>query len=175
MTERPIQMAPYDSNWPAQFEEARESLRRVFPPSLAVIEHVGSTAVPGLGAKPVIDIMVGVPQLSAVESRIAALENLGYQYVPEYEAQLPDRRYFRKPRQRPRTHHLHAVVRGSEFWIRHIVFREFLRTHPQAAREYYSLKCDLARLYGHNRTAYTEGKTEFIEWCLDQARSQGTR
>ena len=117
MTDR-VTLVPYDPAWPRQFDEERRALAAVFAGSEAVSEHVGSTAVPGLGAKPVIDIMVGVPVLAAVDDRISALEAAGYEYVQEYEKQLPDRRYFRKPRLGPRAFHVHCVVIGSDFWIR---------------------------------------------------------
>lgn len=113
-----VTVVPYDPAWPGRFDEERRALAAVFAGTEAVIEHVGSTAVPGLGAKPVIDIMVGVPVLVAVEGRIPALEAAGYEYVQEYEKQLPDRRYFRKPHLGPRAVHVHCVVIGSDFWMR---------------------------------------------------------
>ncbi|MHC4235325.1 MAG: GrpB family protein [Planctomycetota bacterium] len=173
MTEPPIVVVPYDPEWPALFEQERAALTRIFPPSVAAIEHIGSTAVTGLGAKPVIDIMVGVDQLAAVVGRIAAVEDLGYEYVPEYESELPDRRYFRKPREQPRTHHLHAVERESEFWRRHLQFRDFLRANAEAVRDYYELKCRLSREYGQDHIAYTEAKSEFIERCLARSGTEG--
>ena len=114
----------YDPAWPRRFDEERRVLAAVFAGTEAVIEHVGSTAVPGLGSKPVIDVMVGVPALAAVEERIPALEAVGYGYVQEYEPQLPERRCFRKPQLGTRTFHVHCVVHGSDFWIRHLAFRD---------------------------------------------------
>lgn len=168
-------VVPYDPSWPAGFEQERVALAGIFPSSVATIEHIGSTAVTGLGAKPVIDIMLGVDQLAVVVERAAAIEELGYEYVPEYESELPDRRYFRKPVQRPRTHHLHAVERGGEFWRRHLTFRDLLRANPDTAQDYYALKRRLSRHYGHDRDAYTEAKTKFIERCLAHHRAQGDR
>src|SRR5688572_7678262 len=114
MTSNPAKewvVVPYRPEWPELFAREAERLERIFAGTGASIEHIGSTSVPGLGAKPVIDIMIGVASLTDAESRANALADAGYEYVPEYEAQLPDRRYFRKPFQRPRTHHLHVVVR----------------------------------------------------------------
>lgn len=137
MTDRVIVVA-YDPDWPRRFADERCVLAAVFAGSEAAIEHVGSTAVPGLGAKPVIDVMVGLPALVEVERRIPALEAAGYEYVPAYEKQLPERRYFRNPRLGPRAFHVHCVVTGSEFWIRHLAFRDYLRDHPESAAAYYN-------------------------------------
>lgn len=157
-------VVPYDPAWPASYEEERRRLARVFPD--AAIEHVGSTAVLGLGGKPILDIMVGVLDLREVEERIRAVEGLGYRYVPEYEASLPGRRYFRKPRARPSTHHLHCVSRESAFWERHLRFRDHLRSNPGDARRYEALKRRLAAVHGSDRVGYTEAKGRFIEEVL---------
>ena len=174
MTDR-VTIMPYDPDWPRRFDEERRALTAVFAGTEAVIEHVGSTAVPGLGAKPVIDIIVGVPVLAEVERRIPALEATGYEYVPAYEQQLPDRRYFRKPRLGPRAFHVHCVVTGSDFWIRHLAFRDHLRTHPEAAAAYHDLKRELATRL--SKEAYTQAKGPFIEGVLTSAMRgrDGTR
>ena len=166
MTES-VMVVAYDPGWPLRFERERAELSAVFAGAEATIEHIGSTAVPGLGAKPIIDIMLGVPRLIDVEGRIAALETLGYEYVQKYENQLPDRRYFRKPRLGPRACHLHCVVRGSAFWVRHLAFRDYLRAHPDAAAAYYELKRELAVRCG--KEEYTDAKSPFIEGILASA------
>jgi len=91
----------YDPRWPALFEEERARLLASIGPLLAAIEHVGSTAVPGLAANPIIDMMGGVRELGEVIRYVAPLEGIGYEYVPQYEAYIPERRYFRKPRTVP--------------------------------------------------------------------------
>ncbi|MCK6460835.1 MAG: GrpB family protein [Planctomycetes bacterium] len=164
-----VVLVPYDPDWPRRFERERDLLARIFRGTAVAIEHVGSTAVPGLGGKPVLDIMAGVPQLSDVEARIPDLEVAGYEYVAEYESRLPERRYFRKPRAGPRTHHLHAVVRDGVFWRRHLLFRDYLRTHPEAASAYFELKERLASRYRTDRVAYTDGKSAFVESVLARA------
>jgi GrpB-like predicted nucleotidyltransferase (UPF0157 family) len=168
MESEPIVIVPYDPAWPEMFSAEREVLSRALSRD-AVVEHIGSTAVPGLAAKPIIDIMIGVTDLALVEERIADLEALSYEYVPEYEAELPERRYFRKPARHPRSHHLHAVVLGSEFWTRHLAFRDFLRAHPAVASEYAELKLALSSRHRRARSAYTEAKTPFIEAVLRRA------
>ena len=170
MTDSQIRVVPYDPTWPELFAAEHPALKAVFQPLSGVIEHIGSTSVPGLGAKPVIDIMVGVERLGDVEPRVPTLEGLGYEYVPEYEAQLPERRYFRKPRIRPRTHHVHIVERGSTFWTRHLLFRDYLRRHPDVADDYYRLKRQLAARLGGDGVAYTEAKSQFIAAAMARAR-----
>ena len=152
---------------------ARESdlLAQVFRGTGAVIEHIGSTAVPGLGAKPIIDIMIGLRSLRDAEQRIRELAQLEYEYVPEYEADLPDRRYFRKPFHRPRTHHVHTVELGSEFWVRHLLFRDYLRAHPETAAAYYQLKQRVAWESNETGADYTDGKSPFVAQVLRLAQS----
>ena len=163
-------VVPYRPQWPAMFFREASALERVFAPLAVRIEHVGSTAVVGLGAKPIIDIMIGVDRLDHALDRRAALESLGYRYVPEYEKQLPERRYFRKPAVPPRTHHLHIVIEGSAFWRDHLLFRDFLRHHPVRASAYYQLKVRLARQCSESGADYTRAKSAFIRSVLSRAR-----
>src|SRR2546425_7110864 len=161
----------YDPRWPALFDEERARLLATTGPLLAAIEHVGSTAVPGLAANPIIDIMGGVRELGQVTSYVADLEGIGYEYVPQYEVYIPERRYFRNPRTRqgPRTHHLHIVEVTSTFWRHHLLFRDYLRTHPGALRQYADLKRRLAAEYGDDGRGYTDAKGPFIELILSRA------
>jgi GrpB-like predicted nucleotidyltransferase (UPF0157 family) len=163
----PVIVAPYDPDWPRRFDQEGAVLRALFAGSDAAIEHVGSTAVPGLGAKPVIDVMVGLSHLADAENRIAALEAAGYEYVRKHEKQLPQRRYFRKPRLGPSAYHLHCVVKGSEFWVRLLAFRDYLRAHPEAAAAYDELKRELAARL--SKEEYTVAKSPFIERTLASA------
>jgi GrpB-like predicted nucleotidyltransferase (UPF0157 family) len=166
-----IGIVEYDPRWPDLFEEEKARLRSAAGTLLAAIEHIGSTAVPGLAANPIIDIMGGVRDLGEVTRYVAALEGLGYEYVPQYEAFIPERRYFRKPTtgHSPRTHHLHVVELPSDFWRRHLLFRDYLRTHPLALREYADLKRRLASVYGDDGGGYTDAKRPFIESILGRA------
>ena len=138
---------------------------------MVAIEHVGSTAVPGLAAKPIIDIMVGVARLKVATQCIEPLGRIGYEYVPDPEAALPERRFFRRGARGAGTHHLQIVEPGSEIWERQLLFRDFLRRHRETAREYQELKEQLAAAHGHNRGAYTEAKTPFIESVISRARA----
>ena len=160
-TSAPIYVEPYDPNWPAQFEAERELLAKVLAPWVAgPIEHVGSTAVPELAAKPVIDIMVAVESLEASRPAIAsASENAGYIYWP-YKANVMH--WFCKPSDAHRTHHLHLVPYGSRLWHQRLRFRDALRSDARLAGEYATLKRSLAEQYRNDREAYTRAKTGFI-------------
>ena len=163
---RRVCIVEWQPEWADMFERERVRLLTVFDDVPVVIEHVGSTSVPGLDAKPIIDIAIGVEHLDVVEHRIPAIEALGYAYVPDYEDQMPDRRYFRRPGAHPRTHHVHCFVLGSEEWNRHIDFRDRLRDSGELAGAYGALKRRLARELGGDREAYTEAKSSFITGAL---------
>jgi GrpB-like predicted nucleotidyltransferase (UPF0157 family) len=155
-----VEIVPYDPAWPLRFTEERALLECALAPWLAgAIEHVGSTAVPGLDAKPVIDIMAGVESLAASRDAIAAAERCGYLYAP-YRADVMH--WFCKPSPACRTHHLHLVPFESDLWRERIAFRDYLRRHADVAREYAALKRELAARYRFDREAYTESKGPFV-------------
>ena len=162
MTERhpndTIHLVEYNSNWPALYEQERAFIAAALGEITAEIHHIGSTAVPGLSAKPIIDIMVAVTQLTSPEDYGRKLQPLGYEYHDSEEA---GRIFFRKGM--PRTHHVHIVECGSWTLRRHLLFRDYLRAHPQAMQQYAQLKQELAIRFESDREAYTQAKTEFIE------------
>jgi GrpB-like predicted nucleotidyltransferase (UPF0157 family) len=166
--EAPIEIAEYDVHWPRMFKIEREVLTEVLSPWLAgPIEHVGSTAVPGLSAKPVLDIMAAVESLEASRDAIAALRTIDYHYAPY----RPDvMHWFCKPSPAMRTHHLHLVPHGSPLWVERIAFRDCLRSDPALAREYAALKKHLADVHRMDREAYTEAKAPFISAALAKRR-----
>lgn len=166
--EEPIYLVPYDPTWPGRFEDERARLARTLSPWLAgPIEHIGSTAVPALTAKPVIDIMAGVRDLpSSLEAR-DALALLDYVYFP-YRADVMH--WFCKPSPARRTHHLHLVPVESALWDERVIFRDYLRSSPAAAAEYAALKAALAAEHPFDREAYTEAKGGFVRSILDRAR-----
>jgi GrpB-like predicted nucleotidyltransferase (UPF0157 family) len=167
----PVMIVPWRAEWAQRFAEQRERLLALFAPAEVAVEHVGSTAVPGLAAKPIVDMMLGVRRLVDVEARIPALEDEGWEYVPEHEAVFPERRFLARPAPRPRTHHLHAVELGSAFWRDHLAFRDHLRSHPDEAAAYAELKRELAARFGRDRDGYTEAKTDFVRGVLARARA----
>ncbi|MBD3192632.1 MAG: GrpB family protein [Candidatus Heimdallarchaeota archaeon] len=169
-----VEISNYDPNWPKEFEEEKQRLLSLIGSHVIGIEHVGSTAVPGLGAKPIIDILIGLKDLNDAKSCIPLLERLNYEYVPEYEDELPERRYFRKPPrgQGRRKFHIHMVATSSDFWERQLLFRDYLRLHPEVAKEYYILKKELVAKFTNNRRMYTDNKTVFITKVLEKAREE---
>jgi GrpB-like predicted nucleotidyltransferase (UPF0157 family) len=167
-----VVVVDYDPQWPSQYEEEKERILDVIGYVAVAIEHIGSTAVPGLGAKPIIDIMVAVARLADAERCIEPLQEIGYEYVPEYNDLIPERRYFHKGPPGARTYHLHMVELTSEFWERHLLFRDSLRVHPEEAQRYDQLKKDLAAKFGSDRDGYTEAKTSFIESVIAKARGK---
>lgn len=154
----------YDPDWPGRYQRESSLITETLAGLLAAIEHVGSTAVPGLAAKPIIDIMVGVPDLAAAERCVQPMERTGYEY--RGEAGIPGRLFFRKGD--PRAFHIHLVEQRSDFWEQHIAFRDLLRARPDVAVQYGALKRELAERYRAQREEYTEAKTPFIQAALEQ-------
>ena len=187
-TGKPIVIADYDPAWPARFLAERQLILRTCPSAAFVrIEHVGSTSVPGLAAKPIIDLMPGLRLLDGAPPLVPLLASIGYEYVPEFEHDtaagpgMPFRRYFRKDEAGERAFHMHMVEAGSEFWTDHLLFRNYLRLHPEAAAEYAQLKREIAARYNatlsdHSEinTGYTDHKTAFIESIKAKARVEGS-
>jgi GrpB-like predicted nucleotidyltransferase (UPF0157 family) len=164
---RPVEIAAYSPEWPRRFAAERDLLARVFTPDVFTIDHVGSTAVPALGAKPIVDILIGAPTLAEIEARIPAIEMLGYRYAPEHEAALPERHYFARPARHPRLYHVHAVRADSRFHREHLAFRDALRADAALAARYLTLKRALAARHGRDREGYTDAKAAFIRAVVD--------
>ena len=165
--EAPVEIVPYDPSWPAQFLEETMVLRQTLSPWLVgPIEHIGSTAVAGLAAKPVIDIMAGVRTLDESRPAIAAVTAAGYCYAP-YKPDVEH--WFCKPSFSFRTHHLHLIPVGSPQWLRSVAFRDYLRAHADVAAEYEVLKRDLAQRFRLDREGYTQAKGPFIDRITDIA------
>ncbi len=162
-----VTLREYQTDWPVQFQAAASELATAYTGVAVQLEHIGSTAVAGLCAKPVIDILLGVSNLNEVEVRTAALEVLGYRYRPEYEAVLPERRYFVRPEGVRLRIHLHAVVHGSRIWQNHLAFRDILRRNADLAQQYAALKRDLATIHANDKAAYTHAKAPFISRVLE--------
>ena len=176
-----IAIQPYDSSWPGRFQLERQHLLDCLPNDLIVrIEHFGSTAVPGLSAKPIVDVLVGVTSLSQTKSQIVpVLEGQGYEYF--WRPTLGDDKppwyaWFikRDPKTGDRTHHLHLVEQTPEFeghWDR-LLFRDYLIAHSQTAAEYEKLKLELASQHPNDRVKYTQLKTDFIVRVTELAKRE---
>ena len=170
--EASVQIVPYDPAWPSLFEQERTLLEAALETWLTgPIEHFGSTAVPGLPAKPVIDVMAGVESLDASRDAIPAAGGLGYVYYPY----RPDvMHWFCKPSAAFRTHHLHLVPVNSRLWIERLAFRDYLRKQPALAAEYADLKVGLAKQFEFDREAYTDAKGPFVQRVLALALPGGS-
>ena len=162
-----VRVVPHDAAWHALFAaEAERVARAVGAHGLTLmLEHTGSTAVPGLAAKPILDILAGYAHLSSREKSIAALEDAGYTYRGEQG--IPGRDFFR--RGEPRSYHIHLTQVGSQFWHDHLAFRDHLRADPESAASYQALKYELAARYPRNREAYIEGKASLVREILRRA------
>jgi GrpB-like predicted nucleotidyltransferase (UPF0157 family) len=139
------------------------------------IEHIGSTAVPGLPAKPVIDVVVGVPQVLDGARYAERVAPLGYSYRPEREAQHPDRRFFSRQEDGVWSHHLHIVKHGGARWTRLLLFRDYLREHPAAVERYAAAKRAAADAAGEDIAAYRAGKEEIVRTLLAEAEQYEQR
>ena len=168
-----IEIVDYNPDWANMFEREAESIRTALGKDLIVeMQHIGSTAVPGLAAKPVIDIMVGLRNLSDGKNIIKPLENLGYVYWAENPN--PEKMFFVKgmpPYGEKRSHHVHVVEIDGEFWQRRL-FRDYLKINPQEAQRYEKLKRDLAERFRCDREAYTQGKSDFVREVMKKARRE---
>jgi GrpB-like predicted nucleotidyltransferase (UPF0157 family) len=169
MTAPAIRLVPYDSSWPLEFAAEAARIERALDGLPIRLEHIGSTAVPGLAAKPVIDILGGRPPRSRLEPYIAAFRQLGYEHKGNFG--IPGRQYFR--RGTPRSHHVHLVDWTSDFWRDHLLFRDYLRAHPEVAREYDALKRDMALAHAQDKKGYTDAKGPFIRSVVRRAREGG--
>ena len=153
----------YNPQWPSMYEQEKARIQDAIGEYLIDIQHVGSTSILGLSAKPIIDIMAVIRHISLVEQCVKPLEALDYAYKGENG--IPGRHYFRKPSDittMPRLVHLHIVEKGHEQWAMMQLFREYLRLHPESAQQYDVLKRELAAKFGSDRVGYTDAKEPFV-------------
>jgi GrpB-like predicted nucleotidyltransferase (UPF0157 family) len=170
-----LEIVPYDSAWPGAFEEEAARLRAALHTLALRIDHHGSTAVPGLGAKPIIDIQIAVAALKPLSAYGAKLETVGYTHVPHADDSFCP--FFHRPIQWPHSHHVHVVERGGREERRTLAFRDYLRDHRDLAREYEDLKraaaAQLATADTESQERYVMAKTEFIERIVVLAVATG--
>jgi GrpB-like predicted nucleotidyltransferase (UPF0157 family) len=160
-----VALVPYDPQWADQFEAEKQSISAALGDRVAAIHHIGSTAIPGLAAKPVIDIMLVVRQLADFVECIAPLQKLGYSFI-DYPQNI-DRKFFRKGE--PRTHHLHIVAENNAELRDHLIFRDALRADTALRDEYAALKYDLATRFKTDRAHYSDSKTQFVRRVIESA------
>jgi GrpB-like predicted nucleotidyltransferase (UPF0157 family) len=175
MPEALLEIVPYDPDWPAAFQAEAGRIRAALRRLALRIDHHGSTSVPGLAAKPVIDIQVSVADLQPIDRYRQPLQSIGYHHRPHADdAFCP---FFHRPRAWPHSHHVHVVRAGDLEEQRTLAFRDYLRAHPDSAAAYATLKRRLAPQFSaatHGlRQAYAEAKTEFIERVIARAFAEG--
>lgn len=169
-SDEPVRVAPADATWPDRFEHERVLLDAAIGHwVVGGIHHVGSTAVPGLDAKPIIDILVGVRDLVGSRECVEPLAQLDYLYAPYRTAEM---HWFCKPHPSRRTHHLHLVPVDSQRYRDELAFRDYLRAQPDTAAEYAGLKQRLAAQFAHDRDAYTDAQADFVRSTLVEARGE---
>jgi len=158
-----VKLSEYKQSWIEYFEKEKKLLREKIGYQVK-IEHIGSTSVPGMIAKPIIDILIGIKSLDEIGNYIEPMNELGYEY--KGEAGVPGRHFFRKGNGKVSTHHVHFVKYKSDNWNRHLKFRNLLRTNELVSRKYYELKKRLADTFSENRPLYTDSKSDFITIAL---------
>lgn len=169
LTSGQLRLVPYEPNWPLLFLAEKERILASLGNHILDVQHIGSTSIPGMPAKPILDIGVAVANFEEARCCIPLLKQFGYQYKGENG--ILRRHYFIKGE--PRTHHLHMLEIESEEWKNHLLFRDYLRTNPASAQAYASLKQTLAMRFAADREAYQTGKDSFIQAVLHQANKMG--
>jgi GrpB-like predicted nucleotidyltransferase (UPF0157 family) len=161
-----VRIVPYDPSWPQKFEMEKRRLLALFPGVFLGLEHIGSTAVPTLAAKRIIDVMGAVRTMPQADELVPRLCANGYATSAEFNATLVDRRWLMRHAEGHRTHHLHLVAFESKEWHRHLAFRDELRADSKIRSRYTELKSSLAASLGSDREAYTAAKSDFIAKIL---------
>ncbi len=166
-----VKLTPYNPHWPQLFTEEKQRVEAALAPLSVHVEHIGSTSVPGIEAKPVIDLMLGIHWPEDIDAAESALQRRGY--ISHGEKGIPGRLFFTFGE--PPTLHLHMVSYGSSLWQGHLMFRDALISDNELAREYVDVKVNLAKQFPMDRQSYTAGKADFIEKVLERARRQSRK
>lgn len=164
LTRGTVALSPHREEWHRLFADERRRILNAIGDRRLPVEHIGSTAICGIAAKPILDIMVGTPEYAPELPFVKDLEAIGYEYKGENG--VPERHFFGKGV--PRTVHLNIVRRGGNFWLSHLAFRDYLRNDREAAREYELVKLSLAERFSNDRESYTNGKLAFVARILNK-------
>ncbi|MGG0892911.1 GrpB family protein [Cytobacillus horneckiae] len=167
MTKPMVKLSEYDSKWEIQFQYEKKRITDVLAAKVVGIEHIGSTSIGGLVSKPIIDIIIGVEDLNDAPTLVSPLSKIEYEYVPKPE--LVSRRFFRKGFWGQGICHLHVCEYQSNEWKEKLLFRDYLRSHREAAEAYSLLKQKLASKYQFDRQTYTKKKEPFIKYIIEKA------
>jgi len=168
---RTIEVVPHDPAWEQAYRTEAAQLFRIFAPRLRCVYHIGSTAIDGIKAKPVIDLLVEVDDIMTFDAYQIPMQRLGY--IPKGEYGIKGRRFFIKGAEEHHTHHVHVFQAGHPEIARHLEFRDYLQVHPDESHAYGLLKEELACKFPHDITAYTNGKTGFIKDIEQKAHVWG--
>ncbi len=164
---RRVVVTPYDPRWPEAYDAEAKRLRAILEPEIIAIEHIGSTAVPGMSAKPIIDVLIAVRDIVAVDAYNECMSAAGYE--AKGENGIPGRRYFRRGTPDVHLAHVHCFQQPCDDIVRHLAFRDYMIGHPQEAAAYSTLKQDLARRHPFDIDAYIEGKAPFVQAAEQRA------
>jgi len=156
----PVVLVPHDPAWKYAASDEASRIRGILGPHQIAIHHIGSTSIPGIKAKPVLDLLGVVSRIEVLDQNPRLLQRLGYD--ARGEIGIPGRRYFRRPPDGPATHHLHCFAQGDPNIDRHLLFRDYLLSHPETATAYERLKEALAARFPNGSPAYADTKTDFI-------------
>lgn len=179
-----VKLVPHNPKWAELFEKEKQLLKSTFGNTIIAIEHIGSTAIPGLPAKPIIDMNIGVESLGVARGMKEKFEKLGYVHRPFVPGHTIDglqrQELYAKGPEAKRTHYAHVTVYESDYWKTGLLFRDYLRQHPGRAKQYAELKESLAKKYAEDRETYTKNKDRFISATLEMAKkdfplSQGSK
>jgi GrpB-like predicted nucleotidyltransferase (UPF0157 family) len=170
----PIAIVPYDGGWPATFDRQRSRVEPALRPWIVgPVEHIGSTSIPGMAAKPIIDMLARVPDYQQTDGIVEAMSSIGWTHAPEPSDEQARKWSFCFPDIAWRTHHLHIFEANPNSWQSLLTFRDHMRTHPDDAAEYGRLKTLLAAADAHDRPRYRAGKAPFIQGLLKRLESSG--
>jgi GrpB-like predicted nucleotidyltransferase (UPF0157 family) len=164
-----VELFPHDPNWAEMYQEEADRLAKLFYAEMVTIHHMGSTAIPAIYAKPIIDILVVVKNIDRIDQYNDQMTSLGYSARGEHG--IPGRRYFSKHTQGSRTHHVHIYQAGNPEIERHLQFRDHLINHPDDAQAYSQLKVKLANIFPEDVDRYTEAKSDFIQSINEKSKS----
>ena len=162
-----VDVCPYDEQWVIEFEKEKRILLEILKNFNVQIEHVGSTSIPGLSAKPIIDIAIGVKDEKTLFKLESIMSNAGYDVLNDYETK--GEILARKGSPERRTHYIHMQLIGSEYWDEFMYFKRYLLEHPKEIKKYENLKKELSKKYSQERKKYTAGKNEYISSILKKA------
>mgnify|MGYP001583376638 CR=1 FL=1 len=171
-----VKLVPHNPKWSELFDDEKQLLKNTFGDIIIAIEHIGSTAISGIPAKPIIDMNIGVESLEVARSMKEKFEKLGYEHRPFVPGKTKDelkwQELYVKGPEAKRTHHVHVTVLGNNYWENDMLFRDFLRRNPGRAKLYAELKEKLAEKHANDRGSYTKSKENFINETINIAKNQ---